>query len=148
MEEEKPHVEFNGLALLPMFVWRVYGWGFYSPIHRFINYVSYCDIDSKGNWKRRCGWWDPVKKWLHGDGIKNKARASLWRYPLYQLAFPCHACPHCGDDNWLEDDMGGKTNFVCERSGSSGTQDGTQYWWEGWKTCWRCGHRDKYGDST
>lgn len=51
-------------------------------------------------------------------------------------------CPHCGHDGWIELDDD-EEYFECTNSGSNSNPIiGTYYWWEGWRTCPRCGYKE------
>ena len=72
-------------------------------------------------------------------GNKNSyLRKLIWKLDIASQ----FGCPHCGYDGWIElDDE--KEYFECTNSGSSSDPEiGTYYWWEGWRTCPRCGYKE------
>lgn len=135
-------------------LWRIYGHVFYRPIQRLWNWFHHYDYDATNSvWVPRFKSSERVKDWLWGFGTGKALVDMPVRYRLKKLLQPCHDCPHCGFDSWLDDDLYINDNdrakmFECVNSGSSGTPDGTSYWCEGWRACYRCGVIEWWGEST
>lgn len=52
-------------------------------------------------------------------------------------------CPKCGDERWDMIPFEYPDYFECVNSGTgNNTVVGKYHWWEGWKTCPKCGYKE------
>lgn len=138
-------------------LWRLYGHLIFKPARRFWYTIHQYSLVSKGkygvDWQPKYNWTPKLKNWIESK------RSNTWlKQALYVLLLRSYVCPHCGDDNWLEDEaypdeerLDDRTKiptFELVNSGQSQSEDGNTYWWEGWRWCYRCGHHEWSSDST
>jgi len=96
-------------------------------------------------WKmQRFAWWRSLLRWMR-YGTRDALVTHRLRYFLVKLLeVQEYYCPHCGYEQWSEHpDL-----YECTESGTYQSDYGTEHWWRGYQSCYRCGYRAPYGDST
>jgi len=123
------------------FLWRPLGILILAPLHRIWRWANCTSLDEKGKWVYRIPLTKKVHDYSWGHGAKGplvRHRFRLWL--RHQLEWS-YRCPCCGYDGYGDDlYIGGQARstemYEVVNGGSCYEGD---YWWEGWKACWRCG---------
>ena len=120
------------------FLWRI--WGFiWRKIKSVWNKAEYGKYDEEKNKFIFNPLYKRFKDYIWNGSKNSKLKKLLWKLDQ-QRRF---GCPCCGDKRWIYLEAEHKDYFECTKSGTGNNPTtGKYYWWEGWRTCPRCGYKD------